>query len=91
MSKLEFPYNFAIKGDKDYFVSMKLHKLFTELGAINLENENPMDFFTASAKYYYLGTDNKVYSAFRYDDVIIERITFANRGEYLDFKVRNLL
>lgn len=31
---LQFPYNFAIKGNKDYFVSMKLHKLFKDLGAV---------------------------------------------------------
>lgn len=50
-----------------------------------------MDFFTASAKYYYLGVDNKVYSAFRYDDVVMKRIAFADRGEYFEFKRRNLL
>ena len=88
---LQFPYNFAIKGNKDYFVSMKLHKLFKDLGAVNLDSENPMDFFTASAKYYYLGVDNKVYSAFRYDDVVMKRIAFADRGEYFEFKRRNLL
>lgn len=37
---LQFPYNFAIKGNKDYFVSMKLHKLFKDLGAVNLDSEN---------------------------------------------------
>ena len=78
----DLSHTFAIKGNKDWTIAKRINNIFVNLGVPSVSH--PYDFYTAHGLYYYLGIDNKVYMAKRFDKEIMERIVLSSPSEYYE-------